>query len=480
MEKQKNKIQIFLGSFQSSMKSKHSVWRSIFFATLGIVILTFIIVRIGAHGMADMNQEFENVIEQQINATTEGNATALEQARSSAKEIYHNTMSTMYILFVVVLVMGIYIGVFTTKTIIRPLRITREHLDQIIKDIEDGKGDLTERFEIHQDDEISKIVKGLNIFIEKLQQIMQQIQYSAVQIGASSETVASKIQVADGHVSDTSATMEELAASMEEVSVTIDDITARMGEVKDNVSSIAEQTNQSFTYVGQLKEKANTMKQRAVESKLNTNEMVEKINHSLGEAIENSRQVDQINQLTGHILEIASQTNLLALNASIEAARAGEAGSGFAVVAEEIRVLADNSRKTANDIKEISGSVTEAVSNLANHATEMLDYVNQKILQDYDIVVNFNDQYAVDSNNINDRMLTLQQNTEALNQVVTQIADAVSGVRTTIEESADGVANVASNTSDLVGNMIEITDSVKSNRKVYELLDRDVKRFTKM
>lgn len=112
--------------------------------------------------------------------------------------------------------------------------------------------------------------------------------------------------------------------------------------------------------------------------------MVIEMTELLQASMENSKKVTRINDLTNDILEISSQTNLLALNASIEAARAGEAGKGFAVVAEEIRILADNSRETTNSIQEISKMVTGAVEGLADNAEEMMRYVNETILGDYD------------------------------------------------------------------------------------------------
>ena len=105
-------------------------------------------------------------------------------------------------------------------------------------------------------------------------------------------------------------------------------------------------------------------------------DQVESLSAILMQSVQESEKVTQINELTKVILEIAGQTNLLALNASIEAARAGEAGKGFAVVATEISALADNSRKTAANIQDISNEVTEAVDHLAKNAQAVLDYIN--------------------------------------------------------------------------------------------------------
>ena len=126
--------------------------------------------------------------------------------------------------------------------------------------------------------------------------------------------------------------------------------------------------------VSEIRNKAQSFRTEAVNSKKNTVGMMTSNSELLEVAIENSRSVEKINSLTSEILSISSQTNLLALNASIEAARAGDAGKGFSVVADEIRVLADNSRDTANNIQHISVAVTQAVEELARDANEMLNF----------------------------------------------------------------------------------------------------------
>ena len=100
-------------------------------------------------------------------------------------------------------------------------------------------------------------------------------------------------------------------------------------------------------------------------------------------AIEDSNSVNQVDNLTNDILNIASQTNLLALNASIEAARAGDAGKGFAVVASEISQLAAASQEAANNIQSINAIVITAVHNLADNANGLVEYMNEKILQEF-------------------------------------------------------------------------------------------------
>ena len=112
------------------------------------------------------------------------------------------------------------------------------------------------------------------------------------------------------------------------------------------------------------------------------------------QSVADSQSVDKINALTGDILSIAGQTNLLALNASIEAARAGDAGKGFSVVASEISQLSDSSRDTATNIQTINTLVIETVHELTDHANDLVNYIQETILPDYDSFVDAGMQYS--------------------------------------------------------------------------------------
>lgn len=122
-------------------------------------------------------------------------------------------------------------------------------------------------------------------------------------------------------------------------------------------------------------------------------------------ALEDSRSVEKIKKLTQEIMSITNQTNLLSLNASIEAARAGEAGRGFAVVADEIRSLADSSAETAGNIQTISTQVTEVVDKLARSAEAILQFINEKVMKDYDDFENVVDRYQQDAESV-DRLIS--------------------------------------------------------------------------
>lgn len=190
--------------------------------------------------------------------------------------------------------------------------------------------------------------------------------------------------------------------------------------------------------------------------------MVE-IRETLNTVLEESRSVEKINQLTGKILSISSQTNLLSLIASIEAARAGGAGKGFAVVADEIRTLADSSAETANNIQNISKLVTDAVEKFAKNAEAMLQFITEKVLEDYDEFVVVVEKYKCDADSIDGFLAEFSHNADEINETITAMNTGLNDTAIAVEESAKGVTIVTENAVNLVNAMTQIQQQTSSN-----------------
>lgn len=240
---------------------------------------------------------------------------------------------------------------------------------------------------------------------------------------------------------------------------------------------ISEQSEHILTYATEMQDRATQLEDTAVSNKDTTSAMIQEILGTLQQAIENSRSVEEVNALTDEILNISSQTNLLALNASIEAARAGEAGKGFAVVADEIRVLADSSRETAGNIQQINAKVVAAVGDLAKNSENIVTYINENILKDYDGFVESGHKYRADADYINEVMTSFTESVDHLRQTMDEVVENVNDVSTAVEQGAEGVTNAAENTSQLVGEMDTIMKEIDESNNIISELSTQTNRF---
>lgn len=238
---------------------------------------------------------------------------------------------------------------------------------------------------------------------------------------------------------------KELADSMEntgqELGVLVEDVAKKAGEAAEQSSDIMERA-------GVQHEKSEKAGKEAVSIYQQTRQELEK-------AISDSQKVRDIDTLTEEILAISSQTNLLALNASIEAARAGEAGKGFAVVADEIRELADNSREAVDKIRQVTEGVVQNVSLLSGSSQKLLEFMNQKVMEDYREMTGLAKMYKQDaafyssiSSDLGAASEQMSANMEGINEVIHAITALVGDVAEYIQgmEQSAGSSNENANT----------------------------------
>ncbi|MDD7178721.1 MAG: methyl-accepting chemotaxis protein [Lachnospiraceae bacterium] len=396
------------------------------------------------------------------------------------RDSYNQAVIATVIATLIGIVIAILAFALVNRSVIRPIKKSTKSLDKIVSDIQAGHGDLTARIDLKSTDELGRLAKGINVFLETLQNIMSQIISNADHLGSVVNTVSGSVNTASGNASDISSLLEELSATMEEISSTTTSVNDEVANVGTQVSSIAQDTVTLNSYAGEMEARAKELEVAAQRNKESTSEIIGGIIHSLEEAIEESKSVSKVNDLTDEILNVSSQTNLLALNASIEAARAGEAGKGFAVVADEIRTLADSTRQTAGNIQEINLLVVRAVDALVENSNAIVNYVNETILPDYEKFVETGKQYRNDASHINHTMNIFQDRTNHLMQIMQEISEAVSGITTAIEESALGVTNATENTSTLVSNIEIVNQEMNTNQKISLQLKQEADRFTNL
>lgn len=375
-------------------------------------------------------------------------------------------------LVVAIGILALLLSLLIGRQITKPLEAVSAYADQM------AQGDFTFNVQpdlLNRQDEIGLLAKAFDYLKQSIRDIIDVITANARQLDSLSNQLAASGQNIAAVMEETSASTEQIAAGMEEISAAAEEINASgeeigaaLLEVNRDVDTINEQTKK-------VESKAVQVQNEAQISQAKATEVAEGIRIKMQAAIEEAQVVNQISDLALSIASIADQTNLLALNAAIEAARAGEHGRGFAVVAEEVRKLAEESVLAVDTIQKLTYQVQQSINNLTQHAGDMLTFINETVVEDYQLMVNIGRQYRDDSNMVAALIADVSNNVKQVAATMEEINRAIESTASTVEESTAGAQEIAkgSENAALAANEInqiaqEILASVKHLNQMVE------------
>jgi methyl-accepting chemotaxis protein len=287
--------------------------------------------------------------------------TLLSRERSLLKIRTQDAADAKNFVIATLLFGGLIILVFCTA-IAFYLKNTLEARLQVAKNlvsaVADGK--LTNAIDSSGGDEVAELLHALSKMQTQLHQLMSQIKAAAADLSGASSTVASTAEQLSASAEEQSKASSSIAAAVEELSVSIDSVSANASEAQSIAGKSGQQAQQSS---------------KVINDTVASMERIAQVVRSASVRIEDlGKQSEQISSIVNVIKGIADQTNLLALNAAIEAARAGEQGRGFAVVADEVRLLA---QRTTQSTSEISGMIDVILNGTVDAVGQMSTGVEQ-------------------------------------------------------------------------------------------------------
>ena len=326
-------------------------------------------------------------------------------------------------------------------------------------------------------DDFGKLAASLESMRNEMSGLIGEVKSQATEITRMVQEIDDNIQALDEEIENVSATTEELAAGMEETAASSEEINAMSHEIESAAKSIATRSQDGATEADDIRDRAVGIKKTTTENDERTKAIHAEISEGLTKALEDIKVVDQIGVLAESIMEITGQTNLLALNASIEAARAGEAGKGFAVVADEIRVLAEQSKAAVVHIQDVTKNVVESVTNLADGAKKLLEFVGTDVVDSFAGFSDMADSYSNDAGKIDGLVTDFSASSEQLLASINGVMDAIGEVSKAATEGATGTNDIAEKTGVVVEKAAEIKEKAEAAHHAADKLQQNVEHF---
>ncbi len=289
---------------------------------------------------------------------------------------------------------------------------------------------------------------------QELKRLLEEARVNAENLRKSLENIDTHMHGVSDHAGEIGSIMQEYGTSISQMNENISEIANVMEEMENSFEGMNEEAKDGARYAQNSNKAAYDIMMESENERREVEERANAVEKALMDKIEQSKEAEKILDLTANILEIADQTNLLALNASIEAAHAGDAGRGFAIVADEITKLAASSSETAEQIKEISASVLNAVSGLASEAENVVTFMKDKTMGSYDKLVEVGRKYQGDSKIMFDKMQDFSYVSQSLLEQVADSNKSVDAIRTAAGETEQSLNSI-------MDKMDEIDDSIK-------------------
>lgn len=421
---------------------------------------------------------FNEHIENYMNRMLEITAQEMEQAQGQMEQSAARVPGIISVASIALLVVVIVIMLGLRLWVIGPVKKATKQVDELVEGIRCNKGDITKRIHVGSRDEVGRLAIAINDLVAQMQIIIRAITEGCGQMEEKQADIISNVEKVNATADHTMRNLGVMSRGMQLVTGAIEGVQQDTGVLDHTVENMLEVAQNGRNYAADIKEKASKMKGTAVESKQEATLVMKEIDTAMTESIANSRQIHKITELTEEILGIAGTTNLLALNASIEAARAGEAGRGFAVVAEEIRKLADSSRESANNIQEISNRVVESVEELSENATRLLEFMNTRVMKDYDALEDTGSNYHEAADHVDEMMNEFGQKIDELLSVLQNVNTANTQMEATVGDSTEKLSVVEKNNQGLQQEMKDISYAVEELAASAGQLKESIRCFT--